>query len=189
MQKLIHCVIFQTFMCDRQDDGSAYLRVDYSVQCWESDAAGRSWAAAYVPMMIYAVIMVFFYPIGTPLLYASVLYANREAIEKLERLEAGLVLNWAEVVSYISEVRLGSILDMHLMPRERQQWGDGKGARYAADWKKPEEPPRSAATRGAYLTRSRLKVDDFGDFTVGWRARAPLAEIRAKSGRFWITVG
>ena len=29
----------------------------------------------------------------------------------------------------------------------------------------------AAATRGAYLTRSRLKVDDFGDFTVGWRAR------------------
>ena len=43
----------------------------------------------------------------------------------------------------------------------------------------PPELPRhqagasAAATRGAYLTRSRLKVDDFGDFTVGWRARAP----------------
>ena len=40
--------VFQTFICDRLDDGSSYLRVDYSVQCSESDQAGNAWTPEYV---------------------------------------------------------------------------------------------------------------------------------------------
>ena len=40
--------VFQTFICDRLDDGSRYLRVDYSVQCSESDEAGNAWTPEYV---------------------------------------------------------------------------------------------------------------------------------------------
>ena len=40
--------------------------------------------------MAYAILMSFIYPLGTPLLYAAVLYANRDAIAKVERLERGL---------------------------------------------------------------------------------------------------
>ena len=40
--------VFQTFICDQLDDGSSYLRVDYSVQCSESDEAGNAWTPEYV---------------------------------------------------------------------------------------------------------------------------------------------
>ena len=52
-------------MCDTLDDGSAYLRVDYSVRCWESDAAGNVWTPSYVPLMLYATLMMLIYPFGT----------------------------------------------------------------------------------------------------------------------------
>ena len=42
-------------------------------------------------------------------------------IELEQRLEAGLVVNRAEVESYLSKVRLGVVPDMHLMPQERKQ--------------------------------------------------------------------
>ena len=57
--------------------------------------------------------------------------------------------------------------------------GPGRLPRYQAG-------ASAAATRGAYSTRSRLKVDDSEGFTVGWRAprraarrAAPRAEITA----------
>ena len=40
--------VFQTFQCEKLDDGSRYLRVDYSVQCSESDEAGNAWTPEYV---------------------------------------------------------------------------------------------------------------------------------------------
>ena len=80
--------VFQAFMCDELDDGSAYLRVDYSVQCY---AEGKgAFSEEYKGVMAYAVLMSFVYPLGTPVLYAAVLYANRAAIAKVDRLERGL---------------------------------------------------------------------------------------------------
>eukprot|EP00964_Phaeocystis_antarctica_P046102 scaffold26581_cov60-Phaeocystis_antarctica.AAC.6 len=74
--------------CDEFDDGSAHLRVDYSIQCY---AEGKgAYGEAYKGIMAYAILMSFIYPFGTPLLYAAVLYANRDAIAKVERLEGGL---------------------------------------------------------------------------------------------------
>ena len=75
-------------MCDLLDDGSAYLRVDYSVQCYSEDGA---YDEDYLSMMIWAGVMAVIYPIGTPLLFAAVLYANREAIAKAEKLECDLM--------------------------------------------------------------------------------------------------
>ena len=80
--------VFQAFMCDELDDGSAYLRVDYSVQCWAENQGAYS--EYYKGVMAYAVLMSFVYPLGTPVLYAAVLYANRAAIAKVDRLERGL---------------------------------------------------------------------------------------------------
>ena len=80
--------VFQAFMCDELDDGSAYLRVDYSVQCYTEGKGAFS--EEYKGVMAYAVLMSFVYPLGTPVLYAAVLYANRAAIAKVDRLELGL---------------------------------------------------------------------------------------------------
>lgn len=89
-------------------------------------------------------------------------------IELERRLEAGLVANRAEVESYITKVRVGSVPDMHLMPRERKQWGDGKGARYVVDWKKPEEPPRydlKGIDNPKQVVGGILKLEYDGSFT------------------------
>ena len=89
-------------------------------------------------------------------------------IELGQRLEAGLVLNRAEVESYISKVRLGSAPDMHLMPRERKQWGDGKGARCVVDWTIPEDPPRYAPKgidNPKQVVGGILKLEYDGSFT------------------------
>ena len=38
-------------------------------------------------IVAYAFVMIAIYPIGTPLLYALMLYANRDALEKIKRTE------------------------------------------------------------------------------------------------------
>jgi len=81
--------VFQAFMCDELDDGSAYLRVDYSMQCYAENKGAYS--EDYKGVMAYAILMSFVYPLGTPLLYTAVLYANRVAIAKVDRLERGLM--------------------------------------------------------------------------------------------------
>jgi len=79
--------VFQAFFCDRLDDGSAYLRVDYSVQCWGTTADGLPWDQSYLTMFFYALVMTLVYPIGTPLLFSALLYANRFQIQTVDRLE------------------------------------------------------------------------------------------------------
>jgi len=81
--------VFQAFMCDELDDGSAYLRVDYSMQCYAENKGAYS--EDYKGVMAYALLMSFVYPLGTPLLYTGILYANRDAIAKVDRLERGLM--------------------------------------------------------------------------------------------------
>ena len=81
--------IFQAFMCYELDDGSAYLRVDYSVQCYAENKGAYS--EDYKGVMAYAILMTFIYPLGTPLLYVAVLYANLKKIAKVDRLERPLM--------------------------------------------------------------------------------------------------
>ncbi|CAN0137547.1 unnamed protein product, partial [Scytosiphon promiscuus] len=49
--------IFQTFVCDTLDDGVSYLRADYSQSCS---------AKQHTYFVVFAVVMVFIYPVGIP---------------------------------------------------------------------------------------------------------------------------
>lgn len=68
--------IFQTFVCDRLDDGVAYLRADYSITCSTEKYAGYR---------IYASIMVCVYPIGIPAFFGWWLVRNRRELEGAHR--------------------------------------------------------------------------------------------------------
>ena len=70
--------VFQAFNCDYLEDGTPMLRVDYNIVCWEG---------SHVGMVSYAVIMMIIYPIGTPLLYAAMLYANHEELDRIRAME------------------------------------------------------------------------------------------------------
>ena len=75
--------IFQTFVCDKLDDGVTYLRADYSLTCTTQEHS------AY---RVYSSIMVFVYPVGIPAFFAWWLIRNgddlkrpnRESISRLE---------------------------------------------------------------------------------------------------------
>jgi len=69
---------FQAFICDELEDGKAMLRVDYAVTCWE---------AGHLRVVAYALAMVVIYPLGTPLLYSALLYANHEQLNRIRRVE------------------------------------------------------------------------------------------------------
>ena len=72
-------VVFQAFICDELDSGVQYLRVDYAITCWEGE---------HLRIVAYALVMALVYPLGTPLLYSAMLYANRATLAHLEELEA-----------------------------------------------------------------------------------------------------
>ncbi|CAM9445373.1 unnamed protein product, partial [Laminaria digitata] len=71
--------IFQTFVCDSLDDGKAYLRADYSITC------NTERHTAY---LVYASVMVFVYPVGTPAFFAFWLVRHRRELQKPGREEA-----------------------------------------------------------------------------------------------------
>ncbi|CAM9755964.1 unnamed protein product [Ectocarpus fasciculatus] len=64
----VSSMVFQTFACERLDDGIEYLRADYSIQC--ADAKHKAFEA-------YAGVMIMVYPVGIPLLYAVQLFQHR----------------------------------------------------------------------------------------------------------------
>lgn len=68
--------IFQTFVCDRLDDGVSYLRADYSLTCSTK---------TYTAYRTYASIMVCVYPIGIPAFFGWWLVRNRQELEGLHR--------------------------------------------------------------------------------------------------------
>ena len=70
--------VFQALICDPLEDGTQMLRVDYSVTCWEGH---------HLAIVAYAVAMTLIYPIGTPALYAALLYAHRKPIERIRSVE------------------------------------------------------------------------------------------------------
>ncbi|CAN0250034.1 unnamed protein product [Scytosiphon promiscuus] len=67
----VSSTVFQTFACEKLDDGAEYLRADYSIQC--TDAKHKNFE-------IYAGIMIFVYPVGIPLLYAILLFQRRDVL-------------------------------------------------------------------------------------------------------------
>lgn len=66
--------VFQTFMCERLDNGVTYLRADYSLTC--STNAHKAWTT-------YAGVMIFLYPVGIPALFAWWLVSNRRDLVKV----------------------------------------------------------------------------------------------------------
>ena len=68
--------IFQTFSCDKLDDGNSYLRADYSLSCW---TPRHQWYKAY------ALIMVCVYPIGIAAVFAYLLHRYRHDLVKPHR--------------------------------------------------------------------------------------------------------
>ena len=46
-------------MCEGFDDGSSYLKADYSIDCNSTE---------YSLLFLYAIVMLFIYPFGTPCL-------------------------------------------------------------------------------------------------------------------------
>ena len=66
------------FACDKLDDGTRWLKVDYSISC---DGVAHWW------MELYAYLMVALYPIGTPLIFALVMIRHHETLSRLQRSE------------------------------------------------------------------------------------------------------
>lgn len=73
-------VIFQTFACDDLDDGTSFLRVDHSVQCYTPKHKGFVW---------YAGVMTIVYPFGIPFCYALSLCGARNDIQSGQQAVAG----------------------------------------------------------------------------------------------------
>ena len=63
--------ILATFSCQTFDDGTSSLTVDPSVSC-QNDT--------YFAYRAYAILMVFVYPVGIPVLYATLLWRNRDQL-------------------------------------------------------------------------------------------------------------
>ena len=62
---------FQAFSCEHFDDGSSYLRADYSVDCNDPSQYGRVKTLATVVILVY--------PVGVPLTYLLLLFSSRRS--------------------------------------------------------------------------------------------------------------
>ena len=71
---LVSAPAFQAFSCEQFDDGRAYLRADWAVQCW--DEHGRK-TADYSALQTLAIVVIAIYPLGVPASYALLLFATR----------------------------------------------------------------------------------------------------------------
>lgn len=68
--------IFQTFVCEKLDDGETYLRSDYSLTCTTN---------TYRAYKAYAILMVCVYPVGIPAAFTWWLARNRQVLNKPNR--------------------------------------------------------------------------------------------------------
>jgi len=68
---LVSSHAFQAFACEEFDDGTRFLRVDYSLDCNDAEH-GQVVSLAWVAIALY--------PIGIPLLYLALLLTARKAI-------------------------------------------------------------------------------------------------------------
>lgn len=70
--------VFATFPCVGLDDGTSFLRADPSIDCA---------SPTHHVMVGYAALMLLVYPIGTPLLYAFLMWRHRNLLMRLSRAE------------------------------------------------------------------------------------------------------
>ena len=69
----VSSMAFQMFACEVLDDGKNYLRADYRIECD---------SGTHKLLDIYSGIMLLFYPLGIPLLYAVFLFRDRNVLSK-----------------------------------------------------------------------------------------------------------
>ena len=67
----VSTILFQTFACDRLDDGENYLRADYRIHCDSQK---------HVAFTIYSSFMTTLYAIGIPVLFAGLLFKDRRLL-------------------------------------------------------------------------------------------------------------
>ncbi|GMH94182.1 hypothetical protein TrST_g4037 [Triparma strigata] len=89
--------IFAAFPCDSLDDGSVWLKADYSISCLNNPR--------HETYVRYAIVMCLIYPIGIPLCYTLLLFSQRKKLNpskptgNLARLAANRTgMNWEEQV-------------------------------------------------------------------------------------------
>ena len=74
--------LFSFFVCYVFDgpgeSGAQYLQVDLSIEC-----GGSKWLAVFP----YVMVMIGMYPIGTPCIFYSILFSNRDLLEEMKRTE------------------------------------------------------------------------------------------------------
>lgn len=79
----VSSVLFQTFACEDLDDGGHYLRADYRLECD---------SPKHTALKVYAGFMIVLYTVGIPLLYAALLFRNREILMDDSRRKSDLVV-------------------------------------------------------------------------------------------------
>ena len=67
----VSSILFQTFACERLEDGKFYLRADYRIEC---DSTKHS------KLQVYAGSMIMLYTIGIPVFYATLLFKHRDIL-------------------------------------------------------------------------------------------------------------
>ena len=72
----VSSIVFQMFACEVLDDDKNYLlRADYRIECDSSK---------HKILQIYAGVIILLYPVGIPLLYAGLLYGDRNVLGNAE---------------------------------------------------------------------------------------------------------
>ena len=69
---MVSSLAFQAFNCEEFDDGTAFLRADYAVDCRDAEQYG--------PIEALALVAISLYPVGIPLMSLALLLAARKAI-------------------------------------------------------------------------------------------------------------
>ncbi|CAM9415384.1 unnamed protein product, partial [Laminaria digitata] len=72
----VSSTVFRMFACESLDDGYTYLRADYTILCD---------SAKHEALQVYAAFMIAVYPVGIPLLYAVILFRNRDVLRDGDR--------------------------------------------------------------------------------------------------------
>lgn len=68
----VSSILFQTFACERLDDGKHYLRSDYRIDCDSSKHKG---------FQAYAGVMLLVYTVGIPVFYWGILHVDRDVLK------------------------------------------------------------------------------------------------------------
>ena len=94
---------FRAFSCESFDDGSSYLRADYSVSCKDEAVYGEVQRLAWAGIILF--------PVCVPLTYAALLYRARDAIMSSRQTTLTRALDFLhrdlEPRCYLWEVRRG----------------------------------------------------------------------------------